>query len=409
MAGCALILVLTLAGADAAAQTAPAAQPRPHGQRQRVPLTALQMDDGDTVSIRWSTTDLETVRILGIDAPEIRHFEHDLPYDQPFGRDAAAFARARFGRAAQLEILRAATLDPFGRTLAYLFIDGRNYSLEILDARLAVESVTAFGDNGFPTEAAAVLAAAKKTGPVAFEPPHVYRARMRSVTAWLKEHGSYPPAPDAPPDSIRWVRDSAEYRAVVLQIYRAVNDHVEHAARTRAAGRWAVIFDADDTLIDNSRYQLERAATGEGFSPESWRAWVQRREAVAIPGAAAVLARIRDLGGRIAIVTNRLESECADTAAVFAKEHLVYDAMLCRPDTGPSDKNGRFADVAEGRTAISTAPLDVIAYVGDNILDFPGMSQALKEQPRPAFAEFGGRFFVLPNPMYGSWQPRQSP
>jgi 5'-nucleotidase (lipoprotein e(P4) family) len=229
---------------------------------------------------------------------------------------------------------------------------------------------------------------------------------MRGVTAWLKEHGRYPPPPDAPPDSIRWVRDSAEYRALVLQTYRAVNDHVEQAARTRAAGRWAVILDADETLIDNSRYQLERAALGEGYSAESWRAWVARREATAITGAPALLARIRDLGGRIAIVTNRFESECADTAAVFAREQLVYDAMLCRPDTGPADKNGRFVDVAEGRTVLGTAPLEVIAYVGDNVLDFPALSQAIKDQPRPAFAEFGGRFFVLPNPMYGSWQPR---
>ena len=42
-----------------------------------------------------------------------------------------------------------------------------------------------------------------------------------------------------------------------------------------------------------------------------------RREATPLPGAAAFLARVRELGGRIAIVTNRLESECADTEAVF--------------------------------------------------------------------------------------------
>jgi 5'-nucleotidase (lipoprotein e(P4) family) len=192
----------------------------------------------------------------------------------------------------------------------------------------------------------------------------------------------------------------------VFQTYRFVNDYVEHAARTRAAGRWAVIFDADETLIDNSRYQVERAAIGEVFSAASWQAWVERREAVPIAGAAELLARIRDLGGRIVIVTNRLESQCADTAAVLAAGQLVFDAMLCRPNSGPPDKNSRFADVAEGRTAAGNAPLEVIAYVGDNILDFPGLSQAIRDQPRPAFAEFGGRFFVLPNPMYGSWQQR---
>jgi 5'-nucleotidase (lipoprotein e(P4) family) len=399
-----LILVFAVGRGDAAIQTAPSAQVRPHGQRQAVPAAALQMDDGDTVSIRWSAADVETVRILGIDAPEIRHFEHDLPYDQPFGRDAAAFARARFTRATKIEILRASTLDPYGRTLAYLFIDGRNYSLDILAARLAIESVSAFGDNGFPVEAAAALAAAKQAGPVAFEPPHVYRARMRTVATWLKGQNQYPPPPDPAPDSVRWVRESAEYRAAVLQTYRNVQAHIEDASRTRTAGRWAVIFDADETLIDNSRYQLDRAGIGEGFSPASWDAWVKRREAVALPGAADLLGRIRNLGGRIAIVTNRLGSQCDDTAAVFASEKLVYDAMLCRPDGAASDKNGRFADIAAGRSAAGATPLEVLAFVGDNILDFPGLTQATSRQPRQGFAEFGGRFFVIPNPMYGSWQ-----
>jgi len=48
--------------------------------------------------------------------------------------------------------------------------------------------------------------------------------------------------------------------------------------------------------------------------------------------------------------------------------------------------------------------LDVVAFVGDNILDFPGLSQAAGGDSPSAFTEFGVRFFVLPNPMYGSWQ-----
>ena len=40
-----------------------------------------------------------------------------------------------------------------------------------------------------------------------------------------------------------------------------------------------VIADADETLIDNSGYQVERAAQGLAFTQESWTAWVRRREA----------------------------------------------------------------------------------------------------------------------------------
>jgi 5'-nucleotidase (lipoprotein e(P4) family) len=165
-----------------------------------------------------------------------------------------------------------------------------------------------------------------------------------------------------------------------------------------------VSLDADETVISNLRYQLERGSQGMGFTSESWNAWVRRRDATPLPGAAAFLARVRALGGRIAIVTNRLGSECADTEAVFKAHTLVYDVMLCRPDGAPSDKNPRFAAVASGRAFGAPAPLDVVAFVGDNILDFPGLSQAMRREGDDAFADFGVRFFLVPNPMYGSWQ-----
>jgi len=207
------------------------------------------------------------------------------------------------------------------------------------------------------------------------------------------------------PDSVKWVRESAEFRALFVQVYRMATVHVEAAARTRAAGTWAVVLDADETVIDNSLHELERERQGGlPFTDEGWDAWVKRREATPLPGAGAFLSRVRALGGRIAIVTNRLQSQCADTAAVFEKHGLVYDAMLCRPNGSPSDKNPRFEAVAAGTSPASTSPLDVVAFVGDNIQDFPKLTQAVKAGGEAAFAEFGVRYFVLPNPMYGSWE-----
>jgi predicted secreted acid phosphatase len=113
---------------------------------------------------------------------------------------------------------------------------------------------------------------------------------------------------------------------------------------------------------------------------------------------------VRGLGGHIAIVTNRRVSECPDTEAVLQAQGLVYDVVLCRPDDGPSDKNSRFKAVARGTTPADLPPLEVVAYLGDNIRDFPGQSQTLRSQGEDAFEDFGARFFVLPNPMYGSWE-----
>ncbi|MEZ5289550.1 MAG: HAD family acid phosphatase [Vicinamibacterales bacterium] len=208
----------------------------------------------------------------------------------------------------------------------------------------------------------------------------------------------------AEPDSIRWVRDAAEYRAAVLQTYRLALAQVERAATGRAAGSWAVVLDADETVISNLTYQAERARAGLGYSGESWAAWVKRREATPLPGAAAFLARVHALGGKIAIVTNRLGSECDDTIAVFTRERLDYDAMLCRPNGTPSDKNPRFEQVRAGAAPGIATPVDVVAFLGDNIQDFPGLGQQVKSTGEAGFADFGVRFFVLPNPMYGSWQ-----
>jgi len=201
----AFILAAALAPAAVLAQAAaprPApqrpGQPRPeplrpqtrlHSMRLPVDPALVRVDDGDTVVVRWSKDDLETVRVLGIDTPETRHLEHDLPYAQSFGPEARAFARGAFATATEVELLRSRTVDQYGRTLGYLFLNGRNYSVLVVKAGLAAESVTFYGDNGLPAEAAEVLAAAKSAGPLPFEPPHAFRARMRDVSRWMKERG----------------------------------------------------------------------------------------------------------------------------------------------------------------------------------------------------------------------------
>jgi len=214
-----------------------------------------------------------------------------------------------------------------------------------------------------------------------------------------------PVAPPAPAPAaaerleIRWVRSSAEYEALVRQVYRQAQAHVERAAAGRAAGTWGVILDADETVISNLTYQIEQA--GKPHEEAAWQAWAKRREATALPGAAAFLARVRALGGKIAIVTNRRAPVCDDTKAVFEARGLVYDLMLCRTETG--DKNPRFEAVQSGLLPSTLPPLAVLAFVGDNITDFPKLSQAIRGTGDDAFSEFGSRFFVIPNPMYGSW------
>jgi len=94
--------------------------------------------------------------------------------------------------ATKVELLRSPTLDPYGRTLGYFFINGKNYSVLVVSARLAEETVSRYGDNGLPEQAAAVAAAAKAAGPVPFDSPGEYRRRMREVSHWMKANNISP-------------------------------------------------------------------------------------------------------------------------------------------------------------------------------------------------------------------------
>jgi len=218
-----------------------------------------------------------------------------------------------------------------------------------------------------------------------------------------------PPAPLAAPapalsPGLRWVRDSAEYRALALQTYRTAARAVERAAEGRAPRTWAVVADADETVLDNSQYQRELEQGGRRHTEQEWNGWVRRREATAVPGAGEFLEKVRSLGAVIAIVTNRTEAVCQDTRENLRALSMPFDIVLCRPDQGSGDKDPRFAAIAQGSAAAGVGPVDVLAYVGDNVQDFPGLDQRIRLEPETAFAGFGERLFLLPNPLYGSWE-----
>jgi 5'-nucleotidase (lipoprotein e(P4) family) len=249
--------------------------------------------------------------------------------------------------------------------------------------------------------ALAVAAACRSAAPV---PPSEARPTPApSPAAAAAPQPSPAPTPARMPEAIRWVRDSAEHRALFLQVYREATEHVEREAATRAPGSWAVVLDADETVIDNSLYEVQRVEEGIPFNAKNWHEWTQTGHAVPLPGVAAFLARVHELGGKIAIVTNRTPGECPATEAFFRAHALPFDIILCKADGGPSDKNPRFEAVARGTTPAGLPPLEIVAFLGDNMQDFPGLSQAIAKQGDQAFADFGVRFFVLPNPMYGSW------
>lgn len=211
-----------------------------------------------------------------------------------------------------------------------------------------------------------------------------------------------PLPPGAAMTAIHWWRDSAERQAIFIQTYRWAGERLREIAAREPRGSWAVIMDADETVLDNSMYQLRRNGQNLGYTPDSWNAWVNERAAPATPGAVEFTRLVHELGGRVAIVTNRDDEYCPQTRENLTRSSITYDVALCRMN-GQSDKNPRFAAVQSG-SGTGFPAQKILMWVGDNIQDFPSLGQDVRTQGAQGFGAFGRNFVILPNPMYGSWE-----
>ena len=125
-----------------------------------VDRSRIKFDDGDTVSVEFSAESgildkngrpfAGELRLLGYDTPETLHPEHGIFYDQPFGPEASAFAKKLIEEAMTIEVYTFGQPDQYGRLLAHLVLDGTPLAVRQIEAGLAYESVSFFGDNGFP-------------------------------------------------------------------------------------------------------------------------------------------------------------------------------------------------------------------------------------------------------------------
>ena len=205
--------------------------------------------------------------------------------------------------------------------------------------------------------------------------------------------------------AIKYMRDAEEYAALARQVYRIAGEAVARTAPALARQAWAVILDVDETALDNSTYQLERSAYGLPFDPGSWNAWVRRREAV--PGAAAFVATVRQAGGHVAWITNR-DAVTTDATRENLQSVKLWadDDRLCLRNDPQHTKRARRAEVASGKGACawSGIPMRVLAFIGDQMTDFPESDEGLPDTGTDA--AFGRTCFLLPNSMYGAWTTR---
>lgn len=218
-------------------------------------------------------------------------------------------------------------------------------------------------------------------------------------------------------NAVIWMQTSAEYRASALQAYRAAEANL---LRALADKTWtaaleqnlpvadlppAVILDLDETVLDNSAFQARVTATGGSFTNDSWQKWVKERRAGLVPGAREFLLAAQARGVAPFYITNRVcDPNTADdaTVTILRKHYLPFHPrrLLCRAET--SDKSAR-------RTLVAAANR-ILLLVGDDFNDFVSLtpdesSVGSRFIAVEAYTRYWGeRWFMLPNPSYGSWE-----
>jgi 5'-nucleotidase (lipoprotein e(P4) family) len=212
-----------------------------------------------------------------------------------------------------------------------------------------------------------------------------------------------------------YVQSSAEYRAAAMQTFaaarRALDEALADPARTGAMEETnedpsqppALIVDADETVFDNTAFEARVINAGMTYDEKIWKQWTSEGAATAIPGAKELLTYAQSRGVTVFYITNRDEDERPGTMANLRK--LGYpleenvETLLLR-ENKESDKSARRKRVADRYR--------VLLMAGDDLNDFVNLRRA-SWQERDAFITktkewWGTRWFMLPNPMYGSWE-----
>ena len=237
------------------------------------------------------------------------------------------------------------------------------------------------------------------------------------------------PAADTVPahdnlNAVLWVQTSAEYRALTDQAYRAATAQLDRALRSPdwdallpgereapvAGLPPAVILDIDETVLDNSPYQARRLIEGAEYDRPSWAAWVEEKRAEPVPGVVDFARAASARGIRLFYVSNRAQSLQAPTLANLRAAGLPVpdDAVflgkgLAVPGCAAPDDD----DKACRRRLVSRG-YRVLMQFGDQLGDFvglgDGMAAARSALLQTHGAWLGERWWLLPNPTYGSWE-----
>lgn len=223
-------------------------------------------------------------------------------------------------------------------------------------------------------------------------------------------------------DALCYYQLSAECYAAYLQAFNLARLRLlQELQRLQAEGvpseRFYLVSDCDETLLDNSNYNVWLAQTGRDYHESTWSEWCQKRQALATPGALEFAQFAVEHGVQLIYVSSRFERD----RQVTADNLLSLGFPLPDSSTDPvrtylflsgMSLEGRVARKAEQfaylKQRYQAPPL---LHLGDNLSDHDAelFGSRVSRQDRQRAAQhhrerWGNDWIVFPNPIYGGWR-----
>jgi 5'-nucleotidase (lipoprotein e(P4) family) len=211
--------------------------------------------------------------------------------------------------------------------------------------------------------------------------------------------------------AVLYMQKAGEYRALALQAYNLAHwrldadlekKYPKNLPKTERKKPRAVVVDIDETVLDNSPNQAYNIIHRQGFVLRDWYAWGEMRKAKPIPGAVEFLNYAVSRGVKVFYVSNRDEVQkqaTIDNLRSAGFKDVTSENVVLRQ--GESTKEPRRQAIAQ--------KYRVVLLMGDNLDDFSNVFERKSVADRfaevdKAKDEWGRRFIVLPNAMYGTWE-----
>ncbi len=203
--------------------------------------------------------------------------------------------------------------------------------------------------------------------------------------------------------SVLWFQTSAEMRALSYQAFNVARMKIERdLSLNRSKKKKAVVVDIDETVLDNSPHMAKLIKENQAF-PYAWADWVSKAQGEPLPGAVEFLNFVVSKDYDVFYVSNRsaetdLERTIVNLTAKGFPQATNDHVLLMK---GVSSKEPRRKNIENTH--------ELVLLMGDNLNDLANVFERKAVPERFAevdkvHEEFGNRFIVLPNPMYGEWE-----